>query len=174
MELASNTARHTAPFGAALLDVTTLRAFSGVAFFESGIPSLTPEQRSTGRNERAGTRLCADIHRRAAMLRGISDLQTVESHHLRHINRTYPVRLVPNPHRRFGCGGGLLVHASMGLVSSIQDGYCTRTRKPTSNEPWTDPSRDSDLPTTSLTQEEDCVQGCGVRAGKAGGRVVAR
>lgn len=38
MELAIDTARHaTAPFGAALLDVTTLRAFSGGnTYFESG------------------------------------------------------------------------------------------------------------------------------------------
>lgn len=45
MELAIDTARHaTAPFGAALLDVTTLRAFSGGnTYFESGIASLTPK-----------------------------------------------------------------------------------------------------------------------------------
>lgn len=122
MELAIDTARHaTAPFGAALLDVTTLRAFSGGnTYFESGSLRSRRNQRSTGRNEHiAGAfKSRADIHRRAMPdVRGGQRAQRSESHHLRHINRDpYPVRLVPNPHQRFGCGGGLhSSHASIGV-----------------------------------------------------------
>lgn len=121
MELAIDTARHaTAPFGAALLDVTTLRAFSGGnTYFESGDRFAHAETNVLRAAMSTGAfKSRADIHRRAMPdVRGGQRAQRSESHHLRHINRDpYPVRLVPNPHQRFGCGGGLhSSHASIGV-----------------------------------------------------------
>lgn len=123
MELAIDTARHaTAPFGAALLDVTTLRAFSGGnTYFESGDRFAHAEtnvlRAAMSTLPELSNHVLISTAEPCPMCAGGQRAQRSESHHLRHINRDpYPVRLVPNPHQRFGCGGGLhSSHASIGV-----------------------------------------------------------